>query len=81
MGVSPFRMLMARLHRHRWEPAKVNRWHWCFERKCSKGVQYLLRQSRLLLKHKARKGLRRVRSVRVIEWVERLRLAQARRIT
>jgi hypothetical protein len=36
MGVSPFRMLMARLHRHRWEPAKVNRWHWCFERKCSK---------------------------------------------
>ncbi|KFB66148.1 MAG: hypothetical protein CAPSK01_004517 [Candidatus Accumulibacter vicinus] len=29
-------MLLARLHRHRWEPTKVNRWYWCFERKCSK---------------------------------------------
>ena len=30
------RELWALLHRHRWEPTKVNRWYWCFERKCSK---------------------------------------------
>ncbi len=35
-GGSPFRRLLAMLHRHRWEPTKVNRWSWCFERKCSK---------------------------------------------
>ena len=35
MGVSPLWRLLALLHRHDWQE-KVNRWGWCFERKCRK---------------------------------------------